>query len=273
MISLPNDAQMPFISADNLILCSLPVNGIPKLHFYDGEGWQRLATSLSEEAAEFAPYAEFKHGIHRVSFIGGDPAVPNGLALYRILSESQLPLHSSDIMNISAVVRAKCGFVSEFLTVYADGGNPVYIHESKRFRTILEFPDAVEYTQITGSPGNPGEIILCGLDASQQSFTRKFSLAGNRAFEMSSPNGFPMDKDAVFQEISPERYSRCEAPKCRFMEDTGRKAFVNIPCRGNAIICRRDGHLTHTHNCNSNTCRNFESKEKTNQETDAVAAH
>ena len=58
----------------------------------------------------------------------------------------------------------------------------------------------------------------------------------------------------------PERYypplSAGAAVDCIYAEDTGEIAFVNLPCRGNRIICRRvAGLMTFAANCRPEKCQ------------------
>ena len=46
---------------------------------------------------------------------------------------------------------------------------------------------------------------------------------------------------------------------CKYAEDTGERAFVAAPCRGNKIICRKiDGHISYTKACCAEQCKFFE---------------
>jgi len=48
------------------------------------------------------------------------------------------------------------------------------------------------------------------------------------------------------------------ATACSHAEDTGERAFVNLPCRGNRIICRRvAGLTTFAANCRPEKCKYF----------------
>lgn len=43
---------------------------------------------------------------------------------------------------------------------------------------------------------------------------------------------------------------------CIHAEDTGERAFVNLPCRGNRIICRRvEGLMSFAANCRPEKCQ------------------
>ena len=49
---------------------------------------------------------------------------------------------------------------------------------------------------------------------------------------------------------------------CKYAEDTGERAFVAAPCRGNKIICRKiDGHISYTKACCAEQCKFFETLE------------
>lgn len=277
MNSFPDNSQALFFSADNIRFCSFPVGNSQKIHFYSNGDWQRLATLLSADCSESISYAERKHGIWRLSLIAGNPADSKGPVLYRILSEAHLPTHDSEILNMSAVSHAACGFAAELLTVYSEGENPVRIIQEKQRKTVLNFRDIQKYTRIFLNPCKEKEIILHGILKTEAPFIRKFNLATGKAYEIRQEcfkqyipgrelslcidgkgnHHYIQNEDIAFIELDSSLFSLQESPKCKYMEDTGRKAFVNIPCRGNAIICRHDGHLTYTHNCNDTRCRNF----------------
>ena len=44
---------------------------------------------------------------------------------------------------------------------------------------------------------------------------------------------------------------------CVHAHDTGVPAFVNLPCRGNRIECRKTGVLTYAAACRTGTCRYY----------------
>jgi hypothetical protein len=46
---------------------------------------------------------------------------------------------------------------------------------------------------------------------------------------------------------------------CKFAIDTGERAFANLPCRGNRIICQKiEGHISYATACNPGSCKFFE---------------
>lgn len=46
---------------------------------------------------------------------------------------------------------------------------------------------------------------------------------------------------------------------CRYAEDTGEKAFPNLPCRGNRIVCHKiDGHVSYARACRPGKCKFYE---------------
>ena len=47
------------------------------------------------------------------------------------------------------------------------------------------------------------------------------------------------------------------ATLCRFARDTGELAFVNLPCRGNRIECRKTGGVSYAAACREGRCRRF----------------
>ncbi len=47
------------------------------------------------------------------------------------------------------------------------------------------------------------------------------------------------------------------AELCVHAHDTGVPAFVNLPCRGNRIECRKTGVVTYAAACRAGTCRYY----------------
>lgn len=45
------------------------------------------------------------------------------------------------------------------------------------------------------------------------------------------------------------------ATVCRHAEDTGVLAFVNLPCRGNRVECRKTGILSYAAACRPDKCK------------------
>lgn len=60
----------------------------------------------------------------------------------------------------------------------------------------------------------------------------------------------------------PERIRRGKPLVCKYATDTGKRAFANLPCRGNKIICGKiEGYISYTSACNPGNCKFFEQKE------------
>ena len=52
---------------------------------------------------------------------------------------------------------------------------------------------------------------------------------------------------------------------CIYAEDLGEKAFINAPCRGNKIKCKKiEGHISYTKACTPDSCKYFEGEGKYN---------
>lgn len=46
---------------------------------------------------------------------------------------------------------------------------------------------------------------------------------------------------------------------CKYAVDTGARAFLKLPCRGNRIICQKiEGHISYATACNPGSCKFFE---------------
>lgn len=57
----------------------------------------------------------------------------------------------------------------------------------------------------------------------------------------------------------PERLAQKLPLKCRYAIDSGERAFVKLPCRGNKIFCQKiEGHVSYTSACNPGNCKHFE---------------
>lgn len=245
--TFPIDAHTPFTAEDGTHFCCLPLAGAWKIHAWRDSAWKQLATGQSAQTSEIAPCAEKKHGIWRISFIGEKPDSLHSY-LYRVLSNGgELPFDEYGIWDVSTVARATAGFVSEFITAYNLDGNAVQLLKGKEEVLRLECHDIANYTQISYRPKDSHILILTGALRDGKSFHRSFDLQKCELRDLAEDIPLP-----------PGLFSFGECPKCRYAEDTRKRAFVNIPCRGNAIICRRDGHLTYANQCTSENCRQFE---------------
>lgn len=61
----------------------------------------------------------------------------------------------------------------------------------------------------------------------------------------------------------PERIRQGKHLVCKHAIDTGERAFANLPCRGNRILCNKiEGHTSYTAACNPGNCKFFEKKEE-----------
>ncbi len=62
----------------------------------------------------------------------------------------------------------------------------------------------------------------------------------------------------MFREtLSPPK--KIDGTRCRFAEDTGKRAFPAAPCRGNRIICHKiEGHTSYTKACSPEKCKFYE---------------
>ena len=49
---------------------------------------------------------------------------------------------------------------------------------------------------------------------------------------------------------------------CAYANDTGVAAFVNLPCRGNRIECRKTGVVTFAAACRAGNCNFYTEKER-----------
>lgn len=250
--------RAPFTAMDGTVFESRQAGPALKLHYYLDGSWRRLPSGRPAEVNEYAVSAEFERGIWRISFIADDPAEATAPVLYRLLAEEHLPRHECDLLNISAITRADCGFSTGSLTAYAFSTGPVRL-VSGTCRTELKFHDASEYHYVTWDPfAGRDEIIIGGLTSSGQAFRRCFNTVNRRACEMPHPADRNTGQAPGGIELAPFLFDYRKTPECRYMKDTGRKAFINIPCRGNSVICRRDGHRTYTYNCSEDNCRNFD---------------
>ena len=60
----------------------------------------------------------------------------------------------------------------------------------------------------------------------------------------------------------PERLTQNKMLLCKYATDTGVRAFMQLPCRGNKIICSKiAGHTSYRAACTPGACKFFEVKE------------
>ncbi len=282
MFEFPNVSHMPFISTDGVVFCCLPVNGIWKLHVFINGAWQRIYTGQPEDATECGPCAEYDEGVWRISFIAGGSAEKTRFYLYRMLSDMPNPSAPSDVSDLSAIAPAMSGFSREMRTVSASRSGPVEIGGSGQPRQLI-FHDAQYYYRISFNPHDVQQLIISGSSHDNAVFTRSFHLITQEAHNITI-NAQPAYKcalwrnecyyarqtgpnfedrticagDAEFTPLGPALLTLKKADVCKYAEDTGHLAFANIPCRGNEIICRRDGHSTFARNCSAQSCSAFE---------------
>ncbi len=282
MLEFPKISHMPFITADGVRFCCLPVNGVWKIHVYRYGKWLRVYTGQPEDAVECAPCAECENGTWRISFVSGGSVEKERFYLYRVIAEGEIPISEDNRPDITAIVPAMSGYSRENRTVYArrDGGTVVvsgvgYIKE-------LCLNDVKFIYRISFNPHNPQEIIISGTLLNEEVFTRIFNLISEE-YRSITINGQPAYKCALFQydcfyarqtgenfedrtivwgdpeftALDPGLFTFQRAD-CKHAQDTGEPAFVNIPCRGNRIVCKLDDHETFAVHCRRENCKNFE---------------
>jgi hypothetical protein len=89
---------------------------------------------------------------------------------------------------------------------------------------------------------------------------------------MSYSNVTPEEMAAILEQLKTKRREEIKLPErirqgkplvCKYATDTGERAFANLPCRGNKIICGKiEGHTSYTSACNPGNCKFFEKKEE-----------
>lgn len=89
-------------------------------------------------------------------------------------------------------------------------------------------------------------------------------------FTMTYSNVTPEEMAQILEQFKTKRREEIKLPErirenkplvCKYATDTGERAFPNLPCRGNKIICSKiAGHTSYTKACNPGNCKFFEVK-------------
>lgn len=159
MIEFPRDrySHMPFVQYDEnsqpMIFCCLQINGIWKIHYYNGNRWVRLYTGLPEDATQCSPAAEFDDDMWKISFIAGGSAQNPLFYLYRkygFQPQMAIPVMPADV-----------GFVWKNQTTIASRNSSIFQFE-QGVSTQIQLQNVEFLYRITYNPNNPRQLLISG---------------------------------------------------------------------------------------------------------------
>lgn len=185
MIKFPEDrySHMPFIQFDeNLqpkMFCCLQVNGIWKIHYFNGKRFVRLYTGLPEDAVQCSPAAEFADGIWKITFIAGGSSKIPIFYLYRkygFQPQSAIP-----------IMPAEVGFAWKDQTTIASKNSSIYQFENG-VTTQIQLQNVEYLYRITYNPNNPRQLIISGQEFNQKIFSIVYTPQSNQMFRIYDGN-------------------------------------------------------------------------------------
>ena len=170
---------MPFIQFDEnsqpMLFCCLQVNGLWKIHYYNGVAWVRLYTGLPEDATQCSPTAEFADGMWKISFIAGGAEESPMFYLYRkygFQAQSAIPVMPADV-----------GFVWKDQTTIASRKSSIFQFE-QGVTTQLQIQNIEYLYRITYNPSNPRDLLISGQDFNGDIFSIKYNPQSEQMFRI-----------------------------------------------------------------------------------------
>ena len=153
-------SHMPFAApgeGEERQLCCLKVNGVWKIHYFDGSGWRRLFTGANEDATECCPTAEW-HPDYRqwtVSFIAGGSVMNGwrdvGFMLYRKWGFDDTPPVK--------VCPANVGYVWKRQATFASSVGPIIQYEGS-MKTVTKLKGVDYIYRLSYDPFSPRDILM-----------------------------------------------------------------------------------------------------------------
>lgn len=168
MIQFSKDrySHMPFIQFNSesqpMLFCCLQINGIWKIHYYNGTRWVRLYTGLPDDATQCSPAAEYEDGMWKISFIAGGSEESPMFYLYRKYGfEAQLAI---------PVMPADVGFIWKEQTTIASRKSSIFQFEQGA-TTQIQLQNIEYLYRITYNPNNPRQLLISGQEHSGNIFS------------------------------------------------------------------------------------------------------
>lgn len=186
-------AHMPFVAPDKngkpFELCCMPVNGVWKLHCFDGGEWRRLKTGRPANETECAPTAELQEGIWNVTFIAGSTEENPRNYLYFMRGLDSIP---------ERIMAADVGYMRENWIVHGLRRGPLYLSNGK-WEKVLEIAGLQYLYRVSYDPGNPSFILISGQLLDGNVFTWGYDLLHNQLLKLTTADGKPVYKCAFWQ--------------------------------------------------------------------------
>lgn len=187
------NAHMPFAAPDQngmpFELCCRPVNGVWKLHCFDGTEWKRIQTGRPEQETECAPTAEWSDGEWNLTFIAGStPETPRNY-LYRMRGIKG---------TAERIAPADVGYCRENWTVSGQKRGPLHIFNGQWTKT-LEIAGMQYLYRVSYDPGNPSMMLLSGQRFDGSVFTWGYDLIHPQLLNLTTSDGKPVYKCALWK--------------------------------------------------------------------------
>ena len=183
-INKPNFTEgthMPYFSNYDLdtgeyySFCCKQVNGIWKIHKWNGTEWERVNTYLPESSTECSPVATVYKGICHLSFIG-EENISGSYCLFHLcdISKDQPPIK---------ICEARVGFAKPYLIGYGSHRGPIML-DSPSYRTIITCNDLEFLYRLSFNPYDPKQLYISGQKYDTTKVSRIYNRAENKLYEV-----------------------------------------------------------------------------------------
>jgi hypothetical protein len=170
--------HMPFAAYDKDVnakqFCCLMINGLWKLHHFDGESWQRINTHLPKDATECSPTAEWEDCMWKISFVAGGFEGGRQFKLYRMLGLNGTPMEQCP---------ADVGFVWKDRIAYAGRRGPLFVIDPEQHMEI-KFHNVEFLYRVSYDASNPRMLLISGQLHGGEIFSWAYHPEMNRLFEV-----------------------------------------------------------------------------------------
>ena len=230
--------HMPFATFgkdDGIIqTCCIMVEGLWKVHIFDGKEWRRVNTGMPEDATECSPFIEYDpmSAMMSMTFIAGASKEKGYMrfAMYRI----------DDLTHPSArkIIDANCGFFWKTILVHAGGAGAISIDKCDT-TTAIEIRNCEYNYRVTSTGRSLFEILATGQMNGGEIFTWLIDTHFKKAYAITS-NGEPLYKPCL---INGEWY-HCrkigEGFEDRKIEKADNVALIPLDWDGNIVMDRHE---------------------------------